>query len=366
MSKFFIALIVVAGVAGTFAMQQYSLRDIRAELTALRAASGQPAPVATADTSRRPAARAERVVTMADPALEQRLVALEETVNRLAGAADMLMERGQLPLSEAKAREMREKFLNAGLPDNERMQALRLLRRNNAVTDEVAMGALAWIQSSTNAQTARTLLDQFDGLTHELMKAPLMQFATSHADIRVRQQAVENLGHYASDPAVSALLWQSLNDPEESVRREAANSLRNVPVTEANMADLRLRAMNSATSLDERLTAFQSLARSRADVSDLAASMAAAAQTAQNAGDRARIFAAFDGMNNPALAAPLVGGLQDPDPGVRRAAADSLRALGNDPAIAEWLRYVAENDNDPRVRREAMQSLRGANQQQRR
>ena len=58
------------------------------------------------------------------------------------------------------------------------------------------------------------------------------------------------------------------------------------------------------------------------------------------------------------MMAPLVYGLQDPNANVRARAADALSGYKSEPAVAEWLRYVAQNDADSRVRREAEQALR--------
>ena len=141
------------------------------------------------------------------------------------------------------------------------------------------------------------------------------------------------------------------------MRRQAENALREGPMSEARIADMRQRALNPNASLEERLTAFRALSNSQTDLGDVAAQMATVARSARDPRQRAQIFEAFDGMNNPALAPALVEGLQDADPILRRAAADSLSGLSADPAVADWLRYVAENDADPRVRREAQQAL---------
>jgi HEAT repeat protein len=53
---------------------------------------------------------------------------------------------------------------------------------------------------------------------------------------------------------------------------------------------------------------------------------------------------------------PLVNGLQDPDPVVRRNAADSLGSYG-DPRVQQWLEHVVKNDTDEKVRGEAHRAL---------
>ena len=72
---------------------------------------------------------------------------------------------------------------------------------------------------------------------------------------------------------------------------------------------------------------------------------------------RAKLFQAFEGVNDPNLMPTLVHGLQDPNPVVRENAADALGSFASDPRIKEWLNHVIQNDADPRVKREAMQAL---------
>lgn len=363
MSKTLLVFVVAAGLAGALVVQQSSLSRMRGDLAALKAVDASRPEASAADTSSEPRglfARSERpAVSAADNArVEQRLAAIEEAVIRLTKATEVLMERGQLPLSEAKAAELKKKFLDAGLPDNERIQALRLLRRNNGVDDAVTAGALSWMRSSTNSQMVASVLNQLDGLDNPLLRGPLLQFASTSTDPRVRRQAIENLEHFAGDPAVDALLWKTIQSEEDpGVRRQAENSLRNGPMTDARIADMRQRAMNTTASVEERVTAFRALSNAKADVGDLAAMMASTALAAQDPRQRAQIFGAFDGMSNPTLGPALVQGLQDPDPAVRRSAADALSGLNGDKAVSDWLRYVSENDTDPRVRREALQAL---------
>ena len=59
----------------------------------------------------------------------------------------------------------------------------------------------------------------------------------------------------------------------------------------------------------EALTAFRALSNSQTDLGDVAAQMATVARSARDPRQRAQIFEAFDGMNNPALAPALVEGL---------------------------------------------------------
>ena len=84
------------------------------------------------------------------------------------------------------------------------------------------------------------------------------------------------------------------------------------------------------------------------------------ANLAQNSSDplvRTKLFQAFDGINDPSLMAPLVNGLQDPNPVVRENAADALSSFSSDPRVQQWLNHVIQNDADPRVQREAQSAL---------
>jgi HEAT repeat protein len=93
-------------------------------------------------------------------------------------------------------------------------------------------------------------------------------------------------------------------------------------------------------------------------VADTAAAFAEFAQTSPDVVTRASIFRAVDGVQDPRLLPPLLNGLQDPSPDVRREAAQALTGFGSNPNIRQWLDYVAQSDADSRVRREAFHSLR--------
>ncbi len=87
------------------------------------------------------------------------------------------------------------------------------------------------------------------------------------------------------------------------------------------------------------------------------ATLAELAQNSQDPIERANLFRAFDGVDNPTLKVALVDGLQDQNPVVRKEAADALKGFASDPQVQQWLRYVVGNDDDPRVRREAFKAL---------
>ena len=222
---------------------------------------------------------------------------------------------------------------------------------------EVA-AAVSWLNSATNSGLREDILNQLEGATNSALQSPLMQLALSDADEDVRGQAVDNLGRFAADPQVEAMLWNILSkDQSDSVREEAANALARLPVTDARRVALEKLALDPNASLDTRLVALQALQRANAGTPDTLAAVAQVAHASENPAERARWFDAFDGINDPVLKTPLVHGLQDPNPEVRERAADALSTFRSDPAVLEWLQYIAKNDVDPQVRREALRAM---------
>jgi HEAT repeat protein len=174
----------------------------------------------------------------------------------------------------------------------------------------------------------------------------------------VRKEAIENLRLFVNDAEVETRLWQLLKDPNADVRREAEQALRHGPISETRAAALRQRALDPQSPFDERLTAMRALRDANVNAPEVTSALVELAKTAQDPHERAKLFRALDGSDDPALMLPLVNGLQDPNPVVREEAADALSELAKkEPAIQQWLRYIAENDADPRVRREAFRAL---------
>ena len=159
---------------------------------------------------------------------------------------------------------------------------------------------------------------------------------------------------------VADKLWElSQKDPDPNVREEALEALADQgSLSESRVALLQERAISTDVSVEDRLLAFQALREAEVDTTALTAQMVQMAQATDNPVERARIFGAFDGVSDESLKAPLVYGLQDPNPVVREQAADALAQFARtDPQVREWLEYVSQNDADPRVQREAYRAL---------
>ena len=318
--------------------------------------SADPGATPPQDAPRRE--RPTRAVAVVDEELNERVIVLEKTVAQLTAASEYLMSRGQLPLASHKRAELKQKVLDPNATERDRLQALRLLRRNGALSEAMLQHTLDWIQTATNNGLREDLVEQLGNSTNSLVREPLLKLAATDPHSDVRETAVENLRHFVTDPQVESLLWNlARSDADGGVREEAEEALIEAPMTEARRTAMRARALDPNSSLDDRLLAVRALRESGDAASEATAALAQLARTSQDPRERARVFEAFDGSSDPSLKLPLVHGLQDPDPLVRERAADALSGYRTDPAIAEWLKHVAGNDADARVRREASQAL---------
>jgi HEAT repeat protein len=299
--------------------------------------------------------------------LSRRLTELEQEVERLSQAADYLMDRGQLGLATNKLEGLYSRLSDPAASDADRLQALAALRRDRALSDEVVGKAITWLDSASDPRTRREILKQLDGSTNATLKATLLGLVARERDGNIRQEAVEDLRHFVNDPQAENLLWQLLGtDPDEKVRQKAQDALQRGPVSGTRAAALRDRALDAQVPLEERVTAMRALSHGNVDAPEVMASLAELAQNTQDPIERAKLFRAFDGIENPAFKAPLVYGLQDQNPVVRKEAANALSGFTSDPQVQQWLRYVAGNDGDPKVRREAFKALEGIIPRQRR
>jgi HEAT repeat protein len=357
--KTFLIIVVTLSFAVALGIQHQSIRKLQTELSALTVSPAVPAVIDDSTESPAVPVALLPVATVAPASdLPQRVASLEQVLAQLVQASEYLMDRGQLPPDPAKIAELNQILADPSSSDRDRLQALRLLRRNNVLTDDTVHLAANWLSTATNGNVRETILQQLAGRTNAILREPLLRLATIDPDDDVREQAVENLRRFAGDAGVEAQLWQMLRaEPDRGVREEIADALRAGPASAARVAALRERALGPQSSLEERLIALRALQDANADASDVAASLALMAQQTQNPVERARLFREFDRANDPAFVPPLVQGLQDPNPVVRERAADALSDFRSDPNIQQWLRYVAENDADPRVRREAFRGL---------
>ena len=347
--------ILLGGLTATAVVgfQFKQMADLRREVAGMRAEMGGivSAPIATPA-----AARAVPQSANFGASLQARLGNLERQVTDLAKISEALMERGLVPPSQDRLAEMQQRFFDSTASDGDRLRSLRLLRRNGQVNDEVFNLVVNWLQTSTN--TRRDLLQQIDGVTNAALKQPLLDMLQTETVGNVREELVDVLRGFADDPTVEAKLWEmALSDSSGRVREEAQEAFTEGRMTPERAERIRQRSADPNAPLDERLLSLRALRESDVQVPEIISEMAALAQNSPDPVVRAKLYESFDGVNDPTLMAPLVQGLQDPNPVVRENAADALGTFASDPRIQEWLNHVIQNDTDPRVKREAYSAL---------
>jgi HEAT repeat protein len=340
--------VVVLVVLAMLVAQSRSLRGLRSEIGMLdtRMAEIETASLDSARTTDRP----RRDISAAGD-----LASLHRRVAELENAIGHVAVTNNVP-------DLADKVGDAMAMDADRLQALRLLRRSKGLTEEVVQNAIAWFQASKDPDMRRDIMQQIDGATNAVARQFLMGLLTTDPDPKMRQEAVENLRHFTGDPEVEGKLWElAQNDPDPKIREQAEKALRDGPVTPERIARLQQQISNPQVGVDAKITAFRALREGNADLSAPATALVQLAQTTEDAATRAKIYQALDGIDDPKMMQPLVTGLQDPDPNVRRRAADALSGFASEPSIRKWLEYVAASDGDNRVRREAQQALKAGN-----
>lgn len=361
---------LVAGMAMlvlAVAWQQRSIDRLQAALE--RSAADITVPVATpkaavlhrAERAPAPApvrtypAKSEPVRTLSvDEGLTDRVAALEQSVAFLSMGAEHLMDRGEIPPSDAKAAEWRTTLLNANLPTNDRISALRMLRRNGLFDDTAARTAANWLLSSTDSNEQRSLLENLRGVDNAALKQVTLDLASRSEDTRVRERAISNLREYGEDPQVEATLWRMLaSDESRDVQGRIVDTLSRFPMNETRASKLRSEALDPYAPIEKRVASMRILQSGRQDISDIALPLAQAATQAADSQTQLQYIRAFDDVNHPEFMVPLVNAVQNEDPGIRLRAADALVDYRNDPIIKEWLVHLAKNDPDPEVRQEA-------------
>ena len=354
MRKNAILFTVLMVLAGGLVWQHAAIRSLRSELAQLTKVSRDDKTAITAPTT--------SSVLAADlnsdsEIMRQRLSAMEEQVHQLTLASELLMERGQLPLSAAKAAELRRNFLNSSLPDRERLRALRILRRNHAIDDEVLLAGLAWIEMLADTQLIGDVLEQFIGLKSLALRDKALQLVATHPDDQVRRRAAQILGGF-DDPAVESAIWTALvSEQSPEVQNQLADALRDRPMNPTRQAELDRRVLDNGASFRERFAAFRVLISAKAANAQTTAAFANEVVAQNNPEQMADLFRTLDNTGNLAAAPALISGLQVDDPGLRGLALDALSEMQAEPAVVKWPQYTANNDSDERVRAEAVRVL---------
>jgi hypothetical protein len=339
--------------------QQIEIRSLRSDLSRLTNAdnASSTAPISAPAIPNVPAA----VFNPDSGPMRQQLSALEEKVQKLTLeltlASELLMERGALPISEAKAAASKRTFLDTSLPDQERLRALRILKRGDAIDEEVLQAGLSWIQTLVDPKLLGEALEQFVELQSPALRNTALQLVTTHPDEYVRRRAAQILRGLKSS-TVESEIWTALaSEQSRDVQRELEDALRDIPVNSTRKAELEGRVLNSGASFSERFTAFRVLISANVASAQAVAAFANEVVAQSNPERMADLFRTLDNTGNLAAAPALINGLQVGDPGLRVRALDALGEMQVDPTVVKWLQHTANNDADERVRAEAVRVL---------
>jgi hypothetical protein len=350
---------ILGGLAlvAAFGYQSHRISKLSKELAVLRSEIVNARPVEGAPAFKDGPAPIKPISQDQTVGVEARIVKLERSMAEINRASEMLAARGMIPPTPENLAQLQQRFLDPATGDEERLQTLRSLRRSGGLSDEVVAQALNSLQTSTNMELRRELLGHLGGLTNAVLKQPLLAMLNTETDNGMRDQLVNSLRRFAGEPEVEAKLWDlALNDSNARIREVAREAVARAPVTPERVEQLRTKAANPDASLEERLISFRALRLAKSHTPELVSDFAAMAQSTTDPVARAKLFKSFNGLTDEFLMAPLVSGLQDPDPVVRQSAADSLSSFP-DPRVQEWLNHLIQNDADPAVKREAHEAL---------
>lgn len=292
--------------------------------------------------------------------IENRLFSMEKRLSQMRDGWEGLARRGLVPLTQEDALKFQRQAADPSLSTEERLSALSLLRRHDALTDKVVTSMTQLAQTTTDPRVREQIYGHMDGLSHAALQAPLLAAVSSEQDAGARARAADALSAFSTDPSVQTWLRHlAENDPDERVRRESRQAL-NERLGRMEPEGLQQVVMSADTSTSEKLEATGRLRRENAASPEIVATMLGLYASSTDPNIRADVFRQLDGVSDPALRDPLLLALaEDDNARVREEAADALSAFRDDPDVAEWLQHVAQNDPNPRVQHEAQSALEG-------
>jgi hypothetical protein len=294
--------------------------------------------------------------------IQNRLLKMEYQMGQVREGWDGLARRGLVPLSPEDALKYQQLAMNGSVPIEERISALRMLRRHDKVDDGVVQSLAQFAMTSTDSDVRGEIFEQLDGVTNSVLQGFLMSSIANEEDSGVRARLADAMSSFSGDPEVQSWLRHLLeSDPDERVKREARQALTQ-RLERMEPADLQKVLADTTVTDSEKLAALGQLRRNDARSPEVLASAIGLYQTAEDPNVRAEAFRNLSGVSDPSIMEPLLTGLsQDDSSRVRGVAAGVLSAYREDPTVAAWLKYAAENDPDPGVQRLAQAALNGEN-----
>ena len=279
----------------------------------------------------------------------------------------------QQAIAEGQAR-----FLNSGLSDRERLDALQELwpfvgnaassyrdKRKEVLSGAVAVAAAQIAIDANDSGIRAAVWGEMAGVGDPYLIQPLLHSLANDNSERVRRQAAKTLRDFLDEPGVQdALEYAGENDASEWVRSE----IRFSTLSEAEQQEeFLMTALDTTKTERERLSALYRLrydARftKRALSDEVIIAMAQLAKSSDSPRTRRGVWSQLEKTGDTYLVPPMAEALAtDPDEEVRETVARGLGDFLGYPGVREDLEEALLNDTSPLVRKAVEEALGSVN-----
>ncbi len=282
------------------------------------------------------------------------------------------------PDAELQVAKARADFLDTGLSDKERLEALRTLKHPrtrtgyppppgsggpDALRGTVAIAAAQLATESQDPHVRSSIWAVTAGVGDAYLVQPLLHALATDSDAKVRVQAARTLEDFIDQPEVrEALAFARDHDQDGKVQEAARYSMYSV---EEEKAALRAKVMDASLSDRERWIAlFQYRGKRLHGLPFDAELKAALLKLAQTGGDplaRTHVWWHLGGSGDRDLTPHLLIAMQeDPHENVRETLVQLLSEYIDEPGVREALDDTLENDDSLLVKSAVRQVLQSA------
>ncbi len=154
--------------------------------------------------------------------LGERLAYLEAGMKQWLVFQQKMMLEGEIEASPELVAAMKQQVLNPNASEADRLQALRILRRNDERSPEVVASMIQMASTTESPRVRADIFRQMEGVEDPAFGQTLLQFAANDPNAMVREEAVESMEAFVSDPRyLEALTLIAEQDASDEVRVEA-------------------------------------------------------------------------------------------------------------------------------------------------